>query len=86
MARRRHDHAAGRRRPPDDDARPRDDTPEPASLDLDAPRTARTRAKAITVELTASGTGRVQLTLVRGERVVARASVKLAATAPPTPA
>ena len=65
--------AARRPRPPatttSDDAAP--------SLELDAPRTARTRAKSITVELTASGTGRVQLTLARGDRVVARTSVKL---------
>ncbi len=56
-----------------------DDTSDDAAptLELDAPRTARTRAKAITVELTASGTGRVQLTLARGDRVVARTSVKL---------
>ena len=69
-ARRRRDDAppgGGGETPPagDDDA--------PTTLELDAPRTARTRAKAIPVELTASGTGRVQLTLARGDRVVARA-------------
>jgi PKD repeat protein len=50
---------------------------EPPSLDLGAPRSARARAKSIPVELTASDTGRVQLALKRGARVIARASVRL---------
>jgi len=51
--------------------------PEPATLDLDVPRKARARAKAIPVELTASDDGRVQLALARGAHVIARASVRL---------
>jgi hypothetical protein len=50
---------------------------DPPSLDLDAPRTARARAKSIPVELTASDTGRVRLTLERGTRALARATVRL---------
>jgi hypothetical protein len=50
---------------------------EPASLDLDAPRKARARAKSIPVELTASDAGRVQLSLARRARVIARAGVTL---------
>ena len=69
--------------PPADDDTSGDDAP---TLELDAPRTARTRAKAITVELTASGTGRVQLTLARGDRVVAAPASSSTATAPRTPA
>jgi PKD repeat protein len=55
---------------------PGDDAGAP-SLDLDAPRKARARAKAIPVELTASDAGRVQLSLARGDRVIARAGVTL---------
>ena len=65
--------------PPTNETPPADDAPEPASLDVDAPRSARARAKSIPVELTASDSGRVQLWLLRGGRMVARASVKLAA-------
>jgi hypothetical protein len=54
-----------------------DEGAEAPSLDVDAPRTARARAKAIPLELTASDGGRVQLALSRGARVVARASVRL---------
>ena len=43
------------------------------------PARARARAKSIPVEVTASDSGRVQLALMRGSRVIARASVKLAA-------
>ncbi len=50
---------------------------EAASLELEAPRKARARAKAIPVELTASDAGRVQLSLARGNRVIARAGVRL---------
>jgi PKD repeat protein len=50
---------------------------EAPSLELDAPRKARARAKSIPVELTASDSGRVRLTLGRGRRVVARAGVSL---------
>ena len=50
---------------------------EAPSVDLDAPRSARARAKSIPVELTASDAGRVQLSLTRGARTIARASVKL---------
>ena len=53
------------------------DDPEPPSLDLAAPRKARARAKSIPVELTASDAGRVQLSLARGARVIARAAVRL---------
>ena len=61
--------------PPVDDG----DTTQPdaPSLGLDAPRSARARAKAIPVELTASDAGRVQLSLARGARVIARAGVRL---------
>ena len=52
---------------------------ETLSLELDAPRSARARAKSIPVELTASDAGRVQLSLSRGARVIARASVRLEA-------
>ena len=62
--------------PPDDAAEPGDVSEEP-SLDLYAPRKARARAKSIPVELTASDAGRVQLTLARGNRVIARAGVRL---------
>jgi plastocyanin len=60
-----------------------DDTTDPGdgaespSLDLDAPRKARARAKAIPVELTANDAGRVQLSLARRNRVIARAGVRL---------
>ncbi len=50
---------------------------EAPTLDVDAPRTARARAKSIPVELTASGGGRVQLSLLRGKRTISRASVRL---------
>ena len=73
-----------RRRRRDDDApggdhaaRGRWGAADAPSLDLDAPRSARARAKSIPVELTASEAGRVQLALARGTRVIARASVKL---------
>ena len=56
-----------------------DDEAEAPSIELDAPRRARARAKSIPVEVTASDSGRVQLALMRGSRVIARASVKLAA-------
>ncbi len=56
-----------------------DDEAEAPSIALDAPRSARARAKSIPVEVTASASGRVQLALMRGSRVIARASVKLAA-------
>jgi PKD repeat protein len=59
--------------PPDADPEG-DDAP---TLEIDAPRSVRARAKSIPVELTAGGAGRVQLTLNRGSRVVARAGVKL---------
>jgi PKD repeat protein len=62
--------------PPADTTEP-DDAPAAPSLDVDAPRKARARAKAIPVELTASDDGRVQLSLARGARVVARAGVRL---------
>jgi PKD repeat protein len=58
------------------DGRPGDDA-EPPSLELGAPRKARARAKSIPVELTASDGGRVQLSLARGARVIARAAVRL---------
>jgi hypothetical protein len=50
---------------------------EAASLELEAPRKARARAKSIPVELTASDAGRVQLSLARGSRVIVRAGVRL---------
>jgi plastocyanin len=55
-----------------------EDEAEPPSIELEAPRSARARAKSIPVELTASDSGRVQLMLMRGSRVIARANVKLA--------
>lgn len=68
--------------PPGDDGAsdPVDDgtsDPDPPSLELDAPRKARVRAKSIPVELTASDSGRVQLALTRGARAIARAGVTL---------
>ncbi|HET6547699.1 MAG TPA: PKD domain-containing protein [Solirubrobacter sp.] len=54
-----------------------DDGAEPPSLDLDAPRRARARAKSIPVELTASDSGRVRLSLTKGRRVIARTTVRL---------
>jgi PKD repeat protein len=51
--------------------------PVTRSLRLDAPRNALVRAKAIPVKLRASGAGRVKLSLARGKRVIARASVRL---------
>jgi hypothetical protein len=54
-----------------------EDAPEAPSLELDAPRSAKARAKSIPVELTASDAGRVQLQLTRGSRVLARAGVRL---------
>jgi PKD repeat protein len=53
------------------------DGAEAPSLELDAPRKARARAKSIPVALTASDTGRVQLSLARGGREIARAGVRL---------
>jgi plastocyanin len=53
------------------------DAVEDPSLDLHAPRKARARARFIPVELTAGGAGRVQLVLARGNRVIARAGVRL---------
>lgn len=53
------------------------DEVEAPSLDLDVPRKVRARAKSIPVELTASDSGRVQLKLARGGRVVVRVNVKL---------
>jgi PKD repeat protein len=50
---------------------------EQPSLELYAPRKARARAKSIPVELTASDGGRVQLSLARVSRVIARAGVRL---------
>jgi len=50
---------------------------EAPTVELDAPRSARARAKSVPVELTASGTGRVQLVLVRGARTLARVTVRL---------
>ena len=49
-------------------------TPRRSSSTL---RAALARATSIPVELTANGTGRVQLTLTRGTRTLARASIKL---------
>ena len=82
-ARRRHDHAAAdgaaarpRRRHGGGDhaARRRhaarsatSRAPTAPTLELDAPRSARARAKSIPVELTASDAGRVQLALARGD-------------------
>jgi PKD repeat protein len=60
--------------PPDDGGAT---DPNPASLDLYAPRKARARARFIPIELTASDAGRVQLSLARGGRVIARAGVRL---------
>jgi hypothetical protein len=56
---------------------PDDDADEAPSLELDAPRKARARAKSIPIELTANDAGRVQLSLLRANRVVARASIRL---------
>jgi PKD repeat protein len=53
------------------------DEQAPAELDVDAPRKVRARAKAIPVEVTASDDGRVQLSLSRGARVIARAGIRL---------
>jgi PKD repeat protein len=50
---------------------------EQPSLELYAPRKARARAKPIPVQLTAGGGGRVQLSLARVSRVIARAGVRL---------
>lgn len=50
---------------------------ESASFVLRAPRKARARVKAIRVKLTANDPGRVQLSLRRGGRVIARAGVTL---------
>jgi plastocyanin len=61
---------------PPDDGGTAEPVEEPA-LDLYAPRKARARAKSIPVELTASDAGRVQLSLTRGNRVLARAGVRL---------
>src|SRR4051794_3421971 len=44
------------------------DAGDDGSLELEAPRRARARAKSIPVELTAGDTGRVQLALLRGTR------------------
>ena len=55
---------------------PGDGVDEP-SLDVYAPRKARARARSIPVELTASDAGRVQLSLARGNRVIARAAIRL---------
>ena len=63
----------------DDASRRRRGRPRRPSIDLDAPRSARARAKSIPVEITASDAGRVQLALMRGSKVIARANVKLAA-------
>jgi plastocyanin len=63
--------------PPAGDAPGTDDGAEAPSVDLDAPRSARARAKSIPVGLTANDAGRVQLTLARGQRTIARASVRL---------
>jgi PKD repeat protein len=66
--------AAGTTPPADNGDTAGDEAP---SLDLDAPRKARARAKRIPVELTANDAGRVQLSLARGVRVIARAGVTL---------
>jgi PKD repeat protein len=50
---------------------------EAPSLELSAPRSVRARARSIPVELTASDGGRVQLALVSGKRVLAKATVRL---------
>jgi plastocyanin len=65
--------------PPSDDdtTAPRDDAKSP-SLALRAPRKAGAGAKAIRVKLRANDAGRVQLSLARGGRVIARAAVRLA--------
>jgi PKD repeat protein len=51
--------------------------PVTRSLRLDVPRSALARARAIPVKLSTSGAGRVKLSLLRGRRVIARASVRL---------
>ena len=63
--------------PPPATTPPADAGDDAPSLELDAPRSARARAKSIPVELTAGDAGRVQLSLARGARVLARASVRL---------
>jgi hypothetical protein len=63
--------------PPGDDTADLADDPEPPSIALRAPRSARAGTKAIQVRLTAGDAGRVQLSLARGGRVVARAGVVL---------
>lgn len=61
--------------PPDDD-----DPTDPGEVykfDLDAPNKVRARAKFIPVQLTATDRGKVQLQLLDGEKVLARATVRL---------
>jgi plastocyanin len=57
-----------------------DDRPAPApKLDVDAPRRVKARSGVLRVALTAGASGRVQLALVRGGRVIARGGTAVAA-------
>ena len=66
--------------PPDDDDPDDDDPTDPGEvhrLRVDAPRMARARAEFIPVQLTATDRGKVQVQLLDGETVLARATVRL---------